>query len=472
MKKVIIFLFLILLMACSNDVVGDSAGEKQETEDKAVEESSEETQSKSGITDEIVEISLATDFETIQQLPAGVLTKDIPYEKDTAQILFGLDELDESYQKELKNAVAPIADETDDPETIAKSLIYYAGSPSLAKIATDLENFEPSFKEPLLPRPEKVQNGGKIEGESHAYILLDASSSMLLESEGTQRMHIARQAVSSFAQTIGESSQVSLVAFGHKGDDSDQGKATSCSGIEEVYSLADYDDEAFTQSVNTIEAKGWTPLAAAIEKVSELSSNIEGHITIYIVSDGVETCDGDPVKAAETFAGNADNKTVNIIGFQVDQEAEAQLTKVADAGKGEYYAANNEEDLLSTIEYEWLPSTLDLVWAPVNKTPDGFDITYERQEVDELSYGLRDSMKRENHRFETVLDLLLEDEMITESVKQQIEEILSKREEEIKAWNEDLRETKRDAVVNKADEIKAKVDAWVKEMEAIKESVQ
>ncbi|MFC4404982.1 vWA domain-containing protein [Gracilibacillus xinjiangensis] len=469
MKRVILILSFILLIACSEDEdVNSKVGEK--TGDQEIAESADP--SKSAITNEIADISLASDINTLKQLPAGVLTENISYEEDTERILFGLDELDGTYQEELKDAIAPIVNESSEPELIAKSLIYFAGSPTLSKIITELDNFEPNFKEPLLPRPQKVEKDGVEEGESYAYILMDASSSMLLESEGTQRMHIARKAVSSFAQTIGESSQVSLIAFGHKGDDSDKGKDVSCSEIEEIYSLSDYDDEQFTQSVDSVEAKGWTPLAAAIEKVDELSSAIEGNVTVYIVSDGVETCDGDPVKAAESFAGKTENKTVNIIGFQVDAEAEAQLTKVAEAGQGEYFSANNGEELLSTIEYEWLPSTIELTWAPVNMTPNGFAITHERQRVDGLSYGLEYSLKRENHRFETVLHLLIEEGILSESLMKQIEDILSKREEEILTLNEQLRETKREAVDNKADEIKEEVNAWVEEMEALKESVQ
>ncbi|SES20507.1 Ca-activated chloride channel family protein [Gracilibacillus ureilyticus] len=474
MKKFGMLLFLVILMACSNDTAStEEKGTVSNEEQLKESENAVEDSTANEIHKEIENISLATDIDTLQEIPAGILTEDITYEADTERILFGIEELDPDYLKELIEAVSPIAEDTDDPETIAKSLIYYAGSPSYSSIATELANFKPDFKEPLLPRPEKIEKEGAAEGESsYAYILLDASSSMLLESEGEIRMDIAREAVSSFARTIGASSHVSLVAFGHKGDDSDEGKEASCSKIEEVYSLGEYDEEQFTQSVDTIEAKGWTPLAAAIEKVNELSSSLEGHVTIYIVSDGVETCDGDPVEAAATFADTADNKTVNIIGFQVDEEAEAQLTKVAEAGEGEYYSADNGEELLSTIEYEWLPSTIELTWAPVNMTPNGFDITYERQRASDLSYAWNYSVRRENHRFEAVLNSLVEEETLTEEEKVRVEEILLKREEEIKAISEQLREKNTDAVDKKAEEIKADVNAWVEEMEALKESVQ
>src|SRR5699024_3012317 len=152
---------------------------------------------------------------------------------------------------------------------------------------------------------------------------------------------------------------VSLVAFGHKGDQSDAGKEKSCAGIEEVYSLNNYDSEKFHEAMSQVEAKGWTPLAEAIKKANELSDEQEGNTTVYIVSEGVETCEGDPVEAAKQFTDSSDeSKTVNIIGFQVDQEAEEQLTEVAKAGNGKYYSADNSEELQETIEYEWLPSLL------------------------------------------------------------------------------------------------------------------
>src|SRR5690606_31401553 len=167
-----------------------------------------------------------------------------------------------------------------------------------------------------------------------------------------------------FANTVSNQSNVSLIVYGHKGSESDTDKELSCTSIEEIYPLGEYDKESFDNALSSFESKGWTPLAGAISKAEEMTRDMEGSITIYIVSDGVETCDGDPVKAAKTFADRGEANHVHIIGFQVDKEAEVQLKEVANAGNGDYYYAENAEDIHQTIEENWiLPSRIDLVWA-------------------------------------------------------------------------------------------------------------
>src|SRR5690606_41143319 len=50
---------------------------------------------------------------------------------------------------------------------------------------------------------------------------------------------------------------------------------------------------------------GWTPVAGALESAKESFAGLDAETNtnlIYLVSDGIETCDGDPVAAAKNFA--------------------------------------------------------------------------------------------------------------------------------------------------------------------------
>ncbi|MGP4042197.1 vWA domain-containing protein [Gracilibacillus sp. D59] len=473
MKKYMMLLLVVITMGCSNEEAKQSEIVEDEPKEEQVNVNKDEQKSESN--DEVYpglsEISIASDPEVIKQLSAGVLTDDLSYEEETEGVLWGIDDLDQAFLDEYKEAIQSTVTASDNPETLLKALIYYAGSPYHSQLLADLEGYQPNYQEPLLPRPEKSKDKGN-EASDYAYILLDASSSMLLESDGDsrQRMAIAKEAVESFAKTIGESSKVSLVAFGHKGDQSEAGKEKSCSGIEEVYPLGKYEGEKFHQAVSSIEAKGWTPLAAGIEKVMELSKEQEGNVTVYIVSDGVETCDGEPVKAAKSFVENSNGvRTVNIIGFQVDREAEEQLTAVADAGNGEYYAADNSEELKSTIEYEWLPSLIELAWAPVNLAPVGWEITRKLEEVNNISNDWSAVISREDHRFRSIVSLLENEEWLSEEKVNQLNEMLDERKQMLEDLNETLRDEKRTLVDNEAKKIRKEVDEWVEEMRQLKE---
>ncbi|WP_175640523.1 vWA domain-containing protein [Metabacillus schmidteae] len=465
------FSILLICGGCANtdDKQVSTANEKKN--EQAAVNQEEKSQ---GELSKINELSTSVTVESLMEFKAGELTKDITYEEDTEQVLWGLEELEPQYINNMKEVLEPLTEEADDPETLMKALVYYAGSPSYDEIVRDLDSFTPGFNEPLLPRPEQVTKSESTGKENYSYILLDASSSMLLDSEGKLRMDIAKNAVESFAEAISDSSQVSLVAFGHRGDDSDNGKGESCSKIEEVYQMGAYDAKAMNEALTAIEAKGWTPLATAIEKTSEFSKNLDGQITIYIVSDGVETCDGNPTKAAEQFVKQKgeDNISVNIIGFQVDNEAENQLKAVANAGNGEYFAANGEEELLSTIEYEWLPSMLELTWAPVNYVPDGWEIFRETERVTDLTQGWTASTTRENQRFQEGLKIWKEQGSLTDETLAEVEELLTKREEELKKLKDELQERNKEKIDTKVNEIKGNVDKWVEEMKSLKEQAQ
>ena len=473
MNKYWLASFLFILLICTGCTKGEklAASSNEEKDEQAV--ANQEEKNKGELSD-INELTTSVTIESLMEFRAGELTKDITYEEDTERVLWGLEELDPQYINKMKEVLEPLAEDTDDPEKLMTALVYYTGSPSYDEIVRDLDSFTPGFNEPLLPRPDQVSKSESAKKENYSYILLDASSSMLLDSKGKRRMDIAKEAVESFAKAIGDTSQVSLVAFGHRGDESDSGKGESCSKIEEVYKMGVFDAERFNHSLSTVEAKGWTPLATAIEKTSEFSKDLNGQITIYIVSDGVETCDGNPAKAAEQLVKDKgeENVSVNIIGFQVDNEAENQLKAVANAGEGEYFAANGEEELLSTIEYEWLPSMLELTWAPVNYVPDGWEIFRETERITDLTNGWTASMARENQRFQEGLKIWEEQGILTEETLTKIEELAAVREEELTRLKDELQERNKKEIDSKVIEIKEKVDKWVEEMKKLKEQTQ
>lgn len=111
-----------------------------------------------------------------------------------------------------------------------------------------------------------------------------------------------------------------------------------------------------------------------------MSKAYDADTTIYIVSDGAETCEGNPVKEAKAFASENSEYKVNIIGFDVDSKSEDQLKKVAEAGNGKYFSANNPNDLSKTIETQWLPSAGDLAWS-FTKAPGPWEILAEQNEL-------------------------------------------------------------------------------------------
>jgi hypothetical protein len=154
--------------------------------------------------------------------------------------------------------------------------------------------------------------------------------------------------VTRFVSQLPENAQVGLVVYGHQGSNAEADKAVSCQGIETLYPIGPLNSNRFNQAIQSLQPTGYTPIAATLQQCRNLLSqfpNDNHQNVIYIVSDGIETCDGDPVAEARKLHGSNIQAIVNAIGFDVDNEAQQQLKAVAEAGGGEYFSASNSNDL-------------------------------------------------------------------------------------------------------------------------------
>ncbi len=98
-------------------------------------------------------------------------------------------------------------------------------------------------------------------------------------------------------------------------------------------------------ALEQVKPAGWTPIGKAIAETKKDIPEDAGSAIVYVVSDGIETCGGDPVKEAKQLAAEGIKPIINIIGFQVDNEAQQLLKEVAEAGNGEFTLANSKQDV-------------------------------------------------------------------------------------------------------------------------------
>jgi len=69
-----------------------------------------------------------------------------------------------------------------------------------------------------------------------------------------------------------------------------------------------------------------------------------------LVTDGEETCDGDPAAAIQALIDSGIDVRVNIVGFALDDEAlKAQFQEWAELGNGQYIDAGNQAELTAAV---------------------------------------------------------------------------------------------------------------------------
>lgn len=463
MKNFVACLLLILAL------VGCSSKEETIADTPDKEKGEQEVQQKvetENILKELENVQLEVSEEILLKTPSGSLMSELTYEEDI-EGFWTASEIDSQLKNEMEANLEELTTKTKDVELIKKGLLSLLASPHYKQVIEKANTYEPVFEEPYLPDPTKSESGEAKPASDKSIILLDASSSMMLSSGGKIKMDIAKSAVKSFAQTIGQSSEVSLVVYGHKGSESDADKEISCSGIEELYPMSKYSAEEFFQAVDSFESKGWTPLAGAIQKAAEMSNSYDGTTTIYIVSDGSETCDGDPVAASKNLVQNKSENTVNVIGFDVDGTTENQLKAVAEAGNGKYFQADTPEELTNTIQYEWLPSAGELAWA-FTLSPSPWRMIEEYKKAEVYPEQLYTIGSRESDRFIEATSIMITNDWITPEQHSELQEWSYDREEQIRKLYQELYKRNMEKADTKSAEIEQRVDEWVEKMTELK----
>lgn len=201
--------------------------------------------------------------------------------------------------------------------------------------------------------PESVDAPEKEIETFNVEIILDSSGSMANLMGSKTRMELAKESIKKFASSLPKEANVSLRVYGHKGTGSDQDKKMSCAANELVYPSQPYNQAGLDQALSSFKPAGWTPLAQSImEAEKDLAEYTGGNNKniVYVVSDGIETCGGDPIAAAKGLKDSGVAPVVNIIGFDLGSEDQRQLQEMAKAAGGTYTNVKNQEQLQKEFE--------------------------------------------------------------------------------------------------------------------------
>lgn len=451
---------LLLIVGCSSET--ETSIKKVKTSNiKTVDREPKESE----LIKEIEDITIPNTIEEWKKIKPGKLSVNFDYNHETSAWPASVDEVKEGFITEMEK----VLQESKDEDLVFKSLIYLLGSNINQQLLEEQITYKANFDLPYLPEPEEETVKEQKKGTpSKAIILLDASSSMILKVDGEQKMQIAKTAVRRFAKTIGAKSNVSLYVYGHAGTQEDKDKKISCSTIDEIYPMDKYEEKSFSEAVDHVQAKGWTPLANAIKKVREDTQGSSEAIIVYIVSDGAETCGGDPVQEAQKFAKDSTHK-VNIIGFNVDKKSEDQLKAVAEAGNGEYLKADNPDELNQGISNKWVPpGFLDILGKQWSSPKVGTASWGPLNHVQMKFYSIDSGMFVEQIRFDSAITLLANEKMISEEQKLRLKEKLKNYEKQLKNLNKQLLNQKEKEINEDADRIDQQINDWVEQMEELK----
>lgn len=217
----------------------------------------------------------------------------------------------------------------------------YATGQSHTTLATAAIRVTPAKQEPgklLVTAASAVAAGGGIE------IILDASGSMLQKIGGQRRIDIAKQTLSKLTSSgIPASTPFALRVFGREVD--------SCQTDLDI-PLSPLNAATVATKINALEAKNnaRTPIGASLEKVTSDLAAVKGERLVVLLTDGEETCGGDPAAAIAALTKAGTTVRVNIVGFAIeDPKLAVTFSHWASLGNGTYFDAKDAAGLSSAL---------------------------------------------------------------------------------------------------------------------------
>ncbi|MCX6348091.1 MAG: VWA domain-containing protein, partial [Candidatus Aureabacteria bacterium] len=183
--------------------------------------------------------------------------------------------------------------------------------------------------------------------------ILDASGSMKELVGGEVKMDIAKRTLSALVDRLpapgGEIAlNVGLRVYGHgaagTADPADS-RAGRCRDTALEVPLQGVDARAIKEKVAALEPQGWTPIAYALGQAKNDFPPGDADNIVILISDGKETCGGDPCAVAKELRASGIKLTIHVVGFDVKPEEKAALECIAQEAGGKYFGAASAQEL-------------------------------------------------------------------------------------------------------------------------------
>jgi VWA domain-containing protein len=188
-------------------------------------------------------------------------------------------------------------------------------------------------------------------GAGAVELILDASGSMLQTLQGRRRIDIAKQVLTELVERkLPRGVPLALRVFGHR-------RPGACD-TELLVAPRPLEPAAVARAVAGIRAVNLakTPIAESLRLAAADLASVQGPKLLVLVTDGAETCGGDPQAEIRALAAQGLEVRLNIVGFAVEDAAlEQEFARWAGLGGGRYFDAAGAEQLSGSLEQALRP---------------------------------------------------------------------------------------------------------------------
>jgi Ca-activated chloride channel family protein len=173
-------------------------------------------------------------------------------------------------------------------------------------------------------------------------IILDASGSMWAQIDGKPKLEIARESLRAVLQSVPADDEIGFMAYGHR-------EKGSCEDIELIVPPQAGSASAISAAADSLKFLGKTPLTAAVKQAAEALKYTEDKATVVLITDGLETCEGDPCALGKELEASGVDFTADVVGFGLTADEGKQIACLADNTGGKYIQASDEKALQEAL---------------------------------------------------------------------------------------------------------------------------
>ncbi len=193
---------------------------------------------------------------------------------------------------------------------------------------------------------KKSKTSGTLE------IIFDSSNSMNGRIAGVRKIDLAKEALKHLANALeGTDFRVGLRVFGNDKSIPIDDMARASMDSHLVLPIAKNNMRRIRDYIPRLGAHGRTPIAYSIQQGGkDLRAHREHDPIILLISDGIESCNGDPIAAVTSLKTQGIRVKTHVIGFDLKDAEKESLRALAQAGDGRYYDAADLTGLLKSLD--------------------------------------------------------------------------------------------------------------------------
>ena len=192
-----------------------------------------------------------------------------------------------------------------------------------------------NFRNVTLTAVALMMLGTPVHAASNLLLIVDSSNSMWGQVDGKSKMETARTTLTKLVTDLPADTKLALMAYGHT-------KEKDCNDIELLSAIGKDTPDMLSKLIGSLTPTGKTPIAGALEKSKAAFAGLEGqNNNIVLISDGLESCDGDPCAVATSLKEAGIKARAHVIGFGVSEDEGKQLGCIAENSGGKYFDASD-----------------------------------------------------------------------------------------------------------------------------------